>query len=322
MKNWFAVQIRTLALSFRSLSQSSSVSCAFEISANACEIKLYLKKYQRYLKGLLTTSFTFVNIFLIHVFVGTRIVFISDAICGGYRTSTSGLIAYHQYPGQTRQRKNCLWIIRKLGATQIYIEVDGEVDIRKDEDGSCLDYLATAYPGITQPVVECGRAIVDKEVKADQVWIEFVKNSPSSNVASVFRLRYYTEGQTTTMTATTTMTTPQTSLTGKNFFAIHFKINFVTSCFWLSRELVVWCISSCSCPLDRFNRLMIADKCFVEVTGRTECFVEVTGGKIMKWWFSFSQDELNFSERIVKFAECCYSVFTFFVLWFSLYKFR
>lgn len=35
---------KNIALSFRNLSQSSSVSCAFEISANACEIKLHLKK--------------------------------------------------------------------------------------------------------------------------------------------------------------------------------------------------------------------------------------------------------------------------------------
>ena len=149
-------------------------------------------------------------------------MFISDVICGGYLTSTSGLITNPEYPGHTRQRRNCLWIIRTLGATQINIEAGGKVDIGENEDGSCLDYLATTYPGVTQPVVECGKAIVDKEVKADQVWIEFVKNTPSSNIASVFRLRYSIEGETATMTITTTMTSPQTTLTGKAYFVIHF----------------------------------------------------------------------------------------------------
>ena len=166
---------------------------------------------------------TILSLFLIHLFVATRIVFISDAICGGYLTSTTGLIRNPEYPGYTWQRKNCLWIIKKLGANQINIEVDGKVDIGKNEDGSCLDYLATTYPGITQPVVECGRVIVNKEVKADQVWIEFVKNTLNSNVASVFGLRYSIEDETTKI-ANTTMTTPRTTLTGKTCFVIHFKI--------------------------------------------------------------------------------------------------
>ena len=58
---------------------------------------------------------------------------------------------------------------------------------------SCQDYLATAFPGIKEPVVECGRTAYDKVIKAGQVWLEFVSDGINSDPYDGFGLRYYTK---------------------------------------------------------------------------------------------------------------------------------
>lgn len=72
----------------------------------------------------------------------------------------------------------CLWIVAMPNTKSISIKFDETFDI-SDAD-LCQDYLLTTYPGIKEPLVECGKTVTDKEIRADQAWIEFRSNSDKS----------------------------------------------------------------------------------------------------------------------------------------------
>ena len=80
-----------------------------------------------------------------------------------------------------------MWVIKPEYAKVININFDDRFNIRKLP--SCEDYLITSYPGISEPIVECGKDVSDKIVEADQVWIEFVTNE-DEDVGSGFKLTY------------------------------------------------------------------------------------------------------------------------------------
>jgi len=69
----------------------------------------------------------------------------------------------------------------------INVKFDDRFDVRKMP--ACEDYLITSYPGVREPIVECGKDVLDKTVEADQVWIEFISND-DNDVGSGFKLTY------------------------------------------------------------------------------------------------------------------------------------
>lgn len=69
----------------------------------------------------------------------------------------------------------------------IRLRFDDQFDVRRLP--TCDDYLVTSYPGIKEPIVECGTDVLDKKVNAGQVWIEFISNG-DNDVGKGFKLTY------------------------------------------------------------------------------------------------------------------------------------
>lgn len=85
---------------------------------------------------------------------------------------------------------NCLWMIRPPNANTIDIEFEkGYELVNKDQD-QCADYILTTYPGVAEPIEECGLEILDKKILADQVWIEFITDGLDEGRG--FSFKYYT----------------------------------------------------------------------------------------------------------------------------------
>ena len=107
-------------------------------------------------------------------------------------SDASGGFASPNFPGNYAAGLSCLWVIKptiKDGSDvkTIRLRFDDQYDVRRLP--SCDDYLVTSYPGIREPIVECGKDVLDKTVEAGQVWIEFVSNG-DSDVGKGFKLTY------------------------------------------------------------------------------------------------------------------------------------
>ena len=95
-----------------------------------------------------------------------------DAICGGFLFDKTGTLSSPYFPAKYPSGQSCLWVIRPAGAKLIDLDFDTRFDVRSSP--LCKDYLTTTYPGITEPIVECGRTVVDKRIQAEQVSTPFL----------------------------------------------------------------------------------------------------------------------------------------------------
>lgn len=98
----------------------------------------------------------------------------SDGVCGGILTSTTGELSSPNFPSQYQPDLSCFWVIKPKDAKIIDITFHDTFDIRRLP--GCDDSLIMTYPGIQEPLVECGKDVLDKTVEADQVWVEFITN--------------------------------------------------------------------------------------------------------------------------------------------------
>lgn len=116
-----------------------------------------------------------------------------DSICGGILTSPSGTVSSPNYPSYYPRNIHCLWMIRPLNANTIDIEFEKGYQLVNKDQGQCADYILTTYPGVAEPIEECGLEILDKKILADQVWVEFVTDYLDEGRG--FSFKYYTNKQ-------------------------------------------------------------------------------------------------------------------------------
>lgn len=109
-----------------------------------------------------------------------------DEVCGGILTSTTGVVSSPNFPSQYQPDLSCFWVIKPNGAQLIDIAFHETFDVRRRPD--CDDSLITTYPGIQEPLVECGKDVLDKTIEGDQVWFEFVTNKVDEGQG--FKLTY------------------------------------------------------------------------------------------------------------------------------------
>lgn len=115
-----------------------------------------------------------------------------DKICGDVISDVSGGFSSPNFPGNYAAGLSCLWVIKPTikGGKEvktIRLRFDDQFDVRRLPN--CDDYLVTSYPGIKEPIVECGTDVLDKTVEAGQVWIEFISNG-DGDVGKGFKLAY------------------------------------------------------------------------------------------------------------------------------------
>ena len=113
--------------------------------------------------------------------------------CGGILTSPSGTVSSPNYPSYYPRNIHCLWMIRPQNANTIDIEFEKGYQLVNKDQGQCADYILTTYPGVAEPIEECGLEILDKKILADQVWVEFVTDYLDEGRG--FSFKYYTNKQ-------------------------------------------------------------------------------------------------------------------------------
>lgn len=129
-------------------------------------------------------------------------------MCGGFVFDRSGTISSPNYPALYPPNQSCLWVIRPKGAKIIDLNFESQFEIKASP--LCNDYLTTTYPGITEPIVECGKTVVDKRIQAEQVWIEFVSDATTEGIG--FKINFESADPSVKRLETTTTAAPKGKL--------------------------------------------------------------------------------------------------------------